>query len=82
MKPIAAAALAFSMLNTAGAAERIRISRAASRPVQSAPAQNFTGTVQVEMLFTPDGGTRTSAGKVRFAPVPAPRGTPIRWARR
>ncbi|GKT13202.1 carboxymuconolactone decarboxylase family protein [Acidovorax sp. SUPP2522] len=69
MKPIAAAALAFSMLNTAGAAEpEIRISRAASRPVQSAPAQNFTGTVQVEMLFTPDGGTRTSAGKVRFAP--------------
>ena len=70
MKPFAAAALALSM-NIAGAAEpELHISRANSRAVQSAPTQNFTGAVKVEMLFTPgaDGATRTSAGKVSFEP--------------
>lgn len=70
MKPIAAAALALSM-NIAGAAEpELHISRANSRAVQSAPAQNFTGAVKVEMLFAPgtDTATRTSAGKVSFEP--------------
>ncbi|EYS84936.1 cupin [Cupriavidus sp. SK-4] len=66
---IAIATLALSMMDAAGAAEPdLQISRAASRQVQAAPAQNFTGSVQVEMLFTPTGPDRTSAGTVTFSP--------------
>ena len=70
MKTIAAAALALSMLDAAGAAEPdLVISRAASRQAQTAPAQNFTGSVKVEMLLTPaNSANRTSAGSVSFSP--------------
>lgn len=70
MKPlIAAAAMAMSMMEPAGAAElELMITRAGSRPVNSAPAQNFTGAVKVEMLYTPVGSERASAGTVDFAP--------------
>jgi 4-carboxymuconolactone decarboxylase len=69
MKPIAIAAAALSMLNTAGAAEpELLISRAVSRQVQAAPAQNFTGSVMVEMLFMLTGPDRTSAATVTFSP--------------
>jgi 4-carboxymuconolactone decarboxylase len=69
MKPLAAAALAFAMLDTAGATEpELSISRAGSRTVAEAPAQNFNGQVTVEMLFVPDGAQRASAGSVTFAP--------------
>ena len=70
MKPFTVAALALSMLDVAGAAEsELLISRAASRQVQAASAQNFTGSVKVEMLLTPtDASHRTSAGSVTFAP--------------
>ncbi|MBK1613800.1 carboxymuconolactone decarboxylase [Rubrivivax gelatinosus] len=64
-----AAALTLSMLDTAGAAEpELQIRRAGTRPVYTAPAENFTGTVQVEMLQTPAGAERASAGSVSFAP--------------
>jgi 4-carboxymuconolactone decarboxylase len=69
MKFAAVAALALSMMNAAGAAEpELQISRAASRQAQQAPAQNFTGSVKVEMLFSPAGPDRSSAGMVTFAP--------------
>lgn len=69
MKQLAAAALALSMLAPAVAAEsEVQISRAGSRPVNTAPAQNFTGSVRVEMLYTPAGPERTSAGTVSFSP--------------
>lgn len=70
MKPLAVAALALSIFDVAGAAEPdLEISRAASRQVQTAPAQNFTGTVKVEMLLTPASpANRTSAGSVSFSP--------------
>ena len=69
MKQLAAAALALSMLPPAVAAEtELQISRAGSRPVNTAPAQNFTGSVRVEMLYTPAGPERTSAGSVSFSP--------------
>jgi len=64
-----AAALALSMLPPAGAAEpELQISRTGSRSVNAAPAQNFTGSVQVEMLYTPAGPDRASAGTVSFSP--------------
>lgn len=69
MKQLAAAALALSMLPPVGAAEaELQISRPGSRPVNTAPAQHFIGSVQVEMLYTPPGPDRTSAGSVSFSP--------------
>jgi len=66
---ITATALALSMAESATAAEpELKIARAGTRSVSTAPAQNFTGTVQVEMLHSPDGAERASAGTVRFSP--------------
>lgn len=42
------------------------ISRAGSRPGRPAPAQNFTGTAQVEMLFEALDPSHASAGTVTF----------------
>ncbi|HEX7864922.1 MAG TPA: carboxymuconolactone decarboxylase family protein [Variovorax sp.] len=68
MKHFAAAALALSMLPPVAAAEPdLQISRAGTRTVNSAPAQNFTGSVRVEMLHSPAGPDRASAGSVSFA---------------
>ena len=68
MKTIAAAALAVAKLDPTAATEPdLQISRAGSRPVSQAPAANFTGNVQVEMLFVPAGPDRTSAGTVTFS---------------
>ena len=44
----------------------LQISRAQSRTVATAPAQNFTGHVRVEMLFVPQAPLRASAGLVTF----------------
>jgi 4-carboxymuconolactone decarboxylase len=69
MKALAAAALTLTMLLPATAAEAdLQISRAGTRSVALAPAQNFTGAVKVEMLHTPTGLQRASAGSVSFAP--------------
>jgi 4-carboxymuconolactone decarboxylase len=66
---MALATLALSMVEPAGAAETdLKIARAGARTVSVAPAQNFTGTVKVEMLYTPVGAERTSAGTVSFSP--------------
>ncbi len=69
MKLIAAATLALSMLPLCAFAEpELQISRAGSRQVNVAPAQNFTGAVRVEMLYAPTGPERASAGTVSFSP--------------
>ena len=66
---IAATAMAVSMLEPANAAEpQLQITRAGTREVNVAPAQNFTGSVKVEMLYAPVGAERASAGSVSFAP--------------
>jgi 4-carboxymuconolactone decarboxylase len=53
---MALATLALAMTEPAGAAEpELKISRAGNRPINAAPAQNFTGNVKVEMLYTPVG---------------------------
>lgn len=66
---MALAALALSMVEPSGAAEpELKIARAGTREVNTAPAQNFTGTVKVEMLYTPVGSERASAGTVSFLP--------------
>ncbi len=66
---IALAAMVFVMTGPSGAAEsELNITRAGTRPVNAAPAQNFTGSVQVEMLHTPVGAGRASAGIVSFSP--------------
>lgn len=49
-----------------GAEASLQISRSQSRPVATAPAQNFTGTARVEMLFVPKEPLRASAGSVTF----------------
>ena len=70
MKPLLAATLlAMSMMEPAGAAEPdLKIARFGTRAVTAAPAQNFTGAVKVEMLYTPEGAERASAGTVSFSP--------------
>lgn len=70
MKPIVtAAAMALSLLDPASAAEsELQFSRAGSRAIYEAPEQNFTGKVSVEMLQTPSGEERASAGSVSFSP--------------
>lgn len=66
---IAAATMALSMLEHSAAAEpELKIARAGMRPVTAALAQNFIGEVKVEMLYTPVGAERASAGTVSFAP--------------
>jgi 4-carboxymuconolactone decarboxylase len=49
------------------AESELTITRATTRPVNEAPAQNFTGAVKVEMLHTPVDSERPSAGTVSFA---------------
>jgi 4-carboxymuconolactone decarboxylase len=52
----------------ATAEPELQIRRAGSRPVTTAPAENLIGTVKVEMLYTPVGVERASAGNVSFMP--------------
>jgi 4-carboxymuconolactone decarboxylase len=66
---IALTAMALAMAEPSVAAEPdLNIARAGTRQVIAAPVQNFTGTVKVEMLYTPVGAERASAGSVSFAP--------------
>ena len=72
---MALATVALSMVEPSSAAEsELKIARAGARAVNAAPAENFTGTVKVEMLYTPVGAERASAGTVSFAP-----GTRTAW---
>jgi 4-carboxymuconolactone decarboxylase len=49
-------------------AQTLAISRSGSRPVRPAPAQNFTGSAQVEMLFEAVDPSHASGGSVTFEP--------------
>ena len=44
------------------------ITRGGSRPVRPGPAENFTGGVQVEMLFDAQEPSHVSGGSVTFEP--------------
>ena len=46
----------------------LAITHAPDREKVGVPAANFTGPVELEMLFVPDGPDRTSAGLVSFPP--------------
>jgi 4-carboxymuconolactone decarboxylase len=61
------AAIALLAAGSAGA-QSLVISRGGSRPVQPAPAQNFTGSARVEMLFEALDPSHASAGTVTFEP--------------
>lgn len=66
---LAATAVALSMDDAAPAAEaELKITRTGTRPVVTAPEQNFTGQVKVEMLVRPVDEERASAGVVSFSP--------------
>jgi 4-carboxymuconolactone decarboxylase len=49
-------------------AQSLAVSRSGSRPVRPAPAQNVTGSVQVEMLFEAVDPSHASGGSVTFEP--------------
>ena len=66
MKTLAAATLAFALLEPAAAEPELQISRNQSRTANAAPAQNFTGNARVEMQFVPKEPLRTSVGLVTF----------------
>jgi len=53
-------------LTAIASAQEIIVTRANSEPAQSAPAENFTGTVRVERLFSADEPARASGGLVHF----------------
>jgi len=60
---------ALAMLSSASiGAQQVTVSRGGSRPVASAPAQNFTGSVQVERLFEAVDPSHASGGAVTFGP--------------
>lgn len=66
---LAAATMTLTMLEPGAAAEPdLTISRTGTRAVTGVPAENFTGNVKLEMMFTPTGPARTSGGSVSFAP--------------
>jgi 4-carboxymuconolactone decarboxylase len=68
MKAFSAAALAIAASVQAADDVSLTVSRAATRELRQAPAEHFTGSVTVEMLSTPSGEQRGSAGLVSFAP--------------
>jgi 4-carboxymuconolactone decarboxylase len=69
MKELLAGALALALLSPAIAADdALGISRAGTRSVTAAPSEYFTGEVRIEMLHTPAGAQRASAGTVSFSP--------------
>lgn len=69
MKEMLAGALALTLLSPALAADdALQVARTGTRAVTTAPAQHFTGAVKVEMLHTPAGAQRASAGSVSFSP--------------
>ncbi|MBK9245185.1 MAG: carboxymuconolactone decarboxylase family protein [Burkholderiales bacterium] len=69
MKEMLAGALALTLLAPALAADdALQVSGAGTRAVTTAPVQHFTGAVKVEMLHTPAGAQRASAGSVSFPP--------------
>ena len=76
MKPIATpVAMALTPIDpTSTVDDELQISRTGTRAAYTAPAQNFTGKVSVEMLQTPSGEERASAGSVSFTP-----GTRTAW---
>ena len=49
-------------------AQTLVIARAGSRPIRQAPAENFTGSARVEMLFEARDGSHASGGSVTFEP--------------
>ena len=78
MKLFTAVVLKASLLLAAPTGgQTIAITRAGSRPIRPAPAENFTGSVKVEMLFEAVEPSHASGGRSRSNPVPARRGTPI-----
>ena len=46
------------------------VSRGGTRPQTQAPAENFTGTVRIDPLFTAEAPARASAATVTFSPGP------------
>lgn len=70
MHPCTAATIALVVLNTAAAAAEpgLQVSRAGTRTVRTAPADNFSGQASVEMLHVPSSPARTSVGTVTFSP--------------
>ena len=60
---------AVALLAAASAdAQSLVITRGGSRPVRPAPAENFTGTARVEMLFGAVDPSHASGGSVTFEP--------------
>jgi 4-carboxymuconolactone decarboxylase len=69
VKQLAAAALTLTLLSPVLAAEPdLQVSRAGTREIRAVPAQNFTGSASVEMLYTPAAPDGASVGTVRFSP--------------
>lgn len=48
--------------------DALTITRGGARPVQAGPAEQFTGAVRVEMLFTATDSSRAAGASVSFAP--------------
>ena len=56
------------LASAAAEAQNLIISRGGSRPVESVPAENSTGTARVEMLFEAVDPSHASGASVTFEP--------------
>jgi 4-carboxymuconolactone decarboxylase len=74
MKPLATMAVSFCMLASVAQSQTvskpgmIRITRSSAQPPRSAPAENFTGSVQIDSPFQADAPARLSGARVTFQP--------------
>lgn len=68
MKKLIAPLLAISLHTAALAEPGVVVVQPAARTIQAGAAERFTGEVAVEMLHTPEGDQRASAGSVSFEP--------------
>jgi len=48
--------------------QTIKITRSGSQPARQGPAENFTGSVRIDPLFSANGSSRTSGARVTFEP--------------
>ena len=70
MRWLALTVISLSLLASMGvyANETIKVTRAGSQPSRQGPAENFTGAVRVDPLFSANAPSRASGGRVTFEP--------------
>ena len=69
-------------IRASDSSQAITVTRSGAQPSRQGPAENFTGSVRIDPLFSANPPSRVSGGRVTLSPVPERRGTRTRWVRR